>query len=265
MIRFRNVTSRQNELVTRFKAAARGDETGLLLLDGKHLIGEAVAGGLELRHVVVSSGGASDPELAPLLDRLWRAQVDIVEASESVMSAVSPVRTPSVVVALAVRPGPADLFAAGSPLVVIACDVQDPGNLGAIARVAEAAGVSGMIAAGQSADPYGWKALRGSMGSALRLPMAIERVVAAAVEDARRHGCRVAATVPRDGEPLFDADLKGPIAILIGGEGSGLGDDLIRTADHRITIPMRAPVESLNASVAAALVLYEALRQRRPH
>jgi TrmH family RNA methyltransferase len=262
MTRLRPVTSRHNELVARFKAAARGDEAGLLLLDGAHLIADAVAARLELRHVMVSSEAAQDDGLRPLLEQMWRDQVDVIEASAPVMSAVSPVRTPSHVVAVAVRPLRRSLFAAEPAMVVIACDVQDPGNLGAIARAAEAAGASGLFAAGQSADPFGWKALRGSMGSALRLPIAVERHAATAIEDARRHGCRIVATVPRDGESLFEADLTGPIALLIGGEGAGLDDHVVRTADHRITIPMQAPVESLNAAVAGAVVLYEALRQR---
>ena len=97
------------------------------------------------------------------------------------------------------------MFAGHRPLVLIACDVQDPGNLGAIVRVAEAAGATGLIAAGACADPFGWKALRGSMGSALRLPIAIARHVEEAVAEARRHGCRVVATVPRGGRSLFDA------------------------------------------------------------
>ena len=262
MSRFRSVSSRQNELVARFRAAARGDADGLLLLDGKHLLADAAACGIQLRHVLVSSEGADDDDLRCLLDQLASNGVDVVEASPSVMAAASPVRTPSAVVALAVRPAAVDLFAAASPRVVITCDVQDPGNIGAIARVAEAAGATGLVAAGQSADPFGWKALRGSMGSALRLPMMSTRLPADAVSEARRHGCRIVATVPRGGERLFGIDLSGPIALLIGGEGPGLSDVLIQQADRRITIPMHAPVESLNAAIATALVLYEAGRGR---
>ena len=105
--------------------------------------------------------------------------------------------------------------------MIIAADVQDPGNLGAIVRVAEAGGATGVVAAGISANPFGWKALRGSMGSALRLPIAIRRDTAAAVDDARRHGCRIVATVPRGGDAHDGADLRGPLALLVGGEGAG--------------------------------------------
>jgi TrmH family RNA methyltransferase len=179
-----------------------------------------------------------------------------------VIAAASPVRTPSGIVALANRPPhSADRVYGSTPLVLIGCDLQDPGNLGAIVRVAEAGGASGVVAAGACADPFSWKALRGSMGSALRLPIAVTDQVPQAVADARRHQCRIVAATPRGGRSLFDTDLTPPLAVLLGGEGPGLPQALLDTVDHRITIPMRAPVESLNAAVTAALIVYEARRQ----
>jgi TrmH family RNA methyltransferase len=180
------------------------------------------------------------------------------------MRAISPVRSPSPIVALADRPedDATRVYRRSPALVVIAVDVQDPGNLGAIVRVAEAGGATSFVAAGASADPFGWKALRGSMGSALRLPIISKSEPAAAVEEARRHGCRIIATVPRDGRSLFDVDFKRPVAVLIGGEGPGLAAPLTTGADEQVTIPMQSPVESLNAAVTAALVVYEARRQR---
>src|SRR5262249_58801755 len=91
-----------------------------------------------------------------------------------------------------------------------------------IVRVAEAAGATGVVAAGASANPFGWKALRGSMGSALRLPTFAGTDAASAVADARRRGCRIVAAAPRGGTSVFAADLRGPTAVLIGGEGPGL-------------------------------------------
>jgi TrmH family RNA methyltransferase len=190
--------------------------------------------------------------------------VEVITVSASVMDAASPVKTPSGIVALAERP-PIDvdrLYAGPAPVVVTAIDVQDPGNLGAIVRVAEAGGAAGIIVCGATADPFGWKALRGSMGSALRLPIATEVLADEAVADAKRHGCKIVATVPRDGSSLFDTDLSGPLQILIGGEGRGLPPAIVAAADARVTIPMEAPVESLNAAVTAALIVYEARRQR---
>jgi TrmH family RNA methyltransferase len=155
------------------------------------------------------------------------------------------------------------MYSGTNTLVVIVVDVQDPGNAGAIVRVAEAGGATGVIASGVTADPFGWKALRGSMGSALRLPVVNGGAAAEAIADARRHGCRVIAAAPRGGRSVFDIDLTGPVAILIGGEGPGLAPSVVDAADERVTIPMQAPVESLNAAVTAALLVYEARRQRQ--
>ena len=258
------ITSRQNPLVARFRTAARGDVGGVMLLDGAHLVADAIAAAVTFQLAAVTPASSEDPGIQPLLVSLQRLGVEVITVSASVMDAVSPVKTPSGIVALAERPAfdAARLYAGAAALVVAAVDVQDPGNLGAIIRVAEAAGASGFAAAGGSANPFGWKALRGSMGSALRLPIASEVGADEAVADARRHGCRVIASVPRDGRPLFDVDLSGPIAVLIGGEGHGLTPDLVAAADERVTIPMQAPVESLNAAVTAALIVYEARRQR---
>jgi RNA methyltransferase, TrmH family len=268
--RMRRITSRQNPLVARYRAAARGDADALLLLDGLHLVAEALDAGIRVREAVVAAfadteaGAPRHAELRALVARLTGAGIDVIAASAAVMSAISPVRSASAIVALADRPEPhgAGVYAGGTPLVVVAADVQDPGNLGAIVRVAEAGGATGVVAAGRSADPFGWKALRGSMGSALRVPLAVREDAGQALADARRHGCRIVATVPRGGRSLFDLDLTMPAAVFIGGEGPGLPAALVDAADDRVTIPMQPPVESLNAAVAAALIVYEARRQR---
>lgn len=257
------ITSRQNPLVARFRAAARG-ETELLFLDGAHLVAEALNAGVRLHEAVIAATATSRPEIFALTAQLTTQGVALAAASAVVMSAISPLRSPSPIVALAERPAGDETRAyRGTPLLIVAVDVQDPGNLGAIIRVAEAGGASGVIAAGACADPFGWKALRGSMGSALRLPILLRPDPAAAVDDARRQGCRILATVPRTGRSMFDANLTRAVAILIGGEGQGLPASLVDAADERMTIPMHEPVESLNAAVSAGLVVYEARRQRK--
>jgi TrmH family RNA methyltransferase len=258
------ITSRQNPIVARYRAAARGEQPDQILIDGAHLVGEALAAGVALAETAVTVAAAESPSLVHLLSRLDQANVDVVTVSPAVMDALSPVRTSSGIVALAKRP-PSDetaIYSATSPLVVIAIDIQDPGNIGAIVRVAEAAGATALIGAGACADPFGWKALRGSMGSAFRLPIVTTASAADAVAAARARGCRIVATVPRRGHSLFEAKLTGALAVLVGSEGAGVSQALIDGADERVTIPMREPVESLNTAIAAALVLYEAHRQR---
>jgi len=269
----RRITSRQNPLVARYRAAARGDADDLLLLDGAHLVADALDAGVRLREAAVGAVGdmAGDAvrraDIRALVARLTEAGVDVIAASASVMDALSPVRSASAIVALANRPSRDDarLYGGGASLVIVAVDVQDPGNLGAIVRVAEAGGATGLVSAGRSADPFGWKALRGSMGSALRIPVVVREHADQAVAEARRHGCRIVAAVPRGGRSLFDINLKMPAAVLIGGEGPGLPAAIVDAADDRVTIPMQAPVESLNAAVTAALLVYEARRQRESH
>jgi TrmH family RNA methyltransferase len=116
-----------------------------------------------------------------------------------------------------------------------------------------------------SADPFGWKALRGAMGSTFRLPVAPHQDLDHAIDAARAAGIRVYATVPRGGTTLAAADLRRPCAVLLGGEGPGLPGALVGRADERLSIPMRGPVESLNVATAAALIVYEAARQRSAH
>jgi TrmH family RNA methyltransferase len=261
----KKITSRQNAVVTRYRAAARGAEPGVVLLDGPHLIEEAFGASVPLRHAIVNGDMLDREVIAPLVEHLTRGGVEVAQASASVMASVSPVRSASPIVALGDRPSHREdrLFAGSSPFIVIACDVQDPGNMGAIARVAEAAGVSGLVAAGRSADPFGWKALRGSMGSAFRLPIRVDGNIGHAIARTRHHRCRIVATAPRDGRSMVEADLSGPLAVLIGGEGPGLPVSLLEAADELVTIPMQPPVESLNTAVAAALIVYEARRQRK--
>jgi RNA methyltransferase, TrmH family len=258
------ITSRQNAVVARYRAAARGEEPRLALVDGAHLVSDALAANLRFEHIVVAAEAVDRGDVRPLVHAAERKGISIAVASAPVIAAVSPVRSPSVVVALVERPqsNEARIYRGGEALVVVACDVQDPGNVGAIARVAEAAGATGLIAAGQSADPLSWKALRGSMGSALRLPIVSDHSSEHALARARHHGCRILATAPRGGRSLFEADLRVPVAVVIGGEGAGLPGQVIEAADEAITIPMEAPVESLNAAVTAALLLYEARRRR---
>jgi TrmH family RNA methyltransferase len=187
-----------------------------------------------------------------------------VTVSGSVLAAMSPVRTPSGVVALA-RRRPATLdavFARTPPFVLILTNVQDPGNLGAIVRAAEGCGATGIVTGPGTADPFGWKALRGSMGSTLRIPVAVHQPISRTIETARERGLRIYAAVPRGGTPLPASALRGPIAVLLGGEGGGIPDDLVGAADETLTIPMQPPVESLNVAIAAALIAYERMRQQ---
>jgi len=157
----------------------------------------------------------------------------------------------------------ADAVFAGTPLVLACCGVQDPGNLGALLRTAEAAGATGALLSEGSADPYSWKALRGSMGSAFRLPhlrgVPFDELLALL----KRRGVRAIAADARAERRYDEIDWRGPAALLVGAEGAGLPGELLRAADERVAIPLRPPVESLNVGVAAGVLLFAAALQRR--
>jgi RNA methyltransferase, TrmH family len=264
----KTIASRQNALVRAYRAlASEPDPSGVrLLLDGAHLVREAHAAALPLESVVVASSRMNaHNEEGSLARALREAGIDVAVASEQVFGAISPVRTPTGIVAIAHRHptttdailGQARLFA----LVIV--DVQDPGNLGSLMRVAEAGGVTGIIVAGESANPFSWKAVRGSMGSVLRLPVARSMSIDTVMEDIRKTNTKAIAAVPRGGWDPDAADWSGRIALLLGGEGPGLSARIAAAADERVTIPMETPVESLNVAASAAIIIYAARRGRR--
>jgi TrmH family RNA methyltransferase len=260
------ITSRQNPLVTLFRAVARGRPAAgpRMLLDGPHLVREALAAGVAMSHAAFSTRGFDAPEIRSLATALERAGVAVHVVSDAVMDAISPVAAPAGVVAVGDRPAmsAATVFERRPQLVLIGAGIQDPGNVGAMVRAAEAGGATGVVFAGASADPFGWKALRGAMGSAFRVPIAADAGIDRIVDAARASGARVLAAAPRGGRSVFEVDLRGPVAFLLGGEGPGLDTALTRAADEVVVVPMHPPVESLNVAVAAALLIYEAYRQR---
>jgi RNA methyltransferase, TrmH family len=267
------ISSRQNPVVKRFRQLADGDPSGQwMLLDGEHLVTEALASGIEIdvaafaQDVVAGSGPSAGGDLTALAAGLERRGVRVIAVTAQVLAAASPVRHPSGTVAIARQPSATleAIFHAQPPLVLILAGLQDPGNVGAIVRAAEGGGATGIVVTMGTADPFTWKALRGGMGSTFRLPIATKLSLENAVSRARAAGLRVIATTARNGTPLPACDLRAGCAILLGGEGAGLLHNAIEAADERLTIPMRVPVESLNVAVSAALILYEAARQRVP-
>jgi RNA methyltransferase, TrmH family len=258
------VTSRQNSIVARFRDAARrhADARAPVLVEGATLLQEARSAGWTIDVAAFTEQALAQTDVARLFDDLGE-RVSRVIVPERILEAMSPARAPSGVVAIAQPHGWSltEVLAAEPALVVVAVDVQDPGNVGAIVRAAEAAGATGVIASGATADPFGWKALRGAMGSVFRLPLVRVPDTRSALRACRERGLRILATA-LDGAPVDTVALDRPCAVCVGAEGAGLPAAILDAADARITIPMQAPVESLNVAVAAGIILYEARRQR---
>ena len=231
------------------------------MLEGPHLIEEALAAGLELEQVLATPDFAATLPGSTLLDRLpgWQA----VDAA--VVAALADADTPRGVLAIArvARAGVEALPNGPGTVLVYADALQDPGNLGALARVAEAAGADGLALGPGSAHPNHPRALRASAGSLLRLPVAVGATAEALAAQLLPCAPTWVALDPRGGEDLYEAQLAGAVVLLLGSEGGGLSEALLGRADRRITVPLAAPVESLNATVAAAVVLFELRRRFR--
>jgi TrmH family RNA methyltransferase len=263
----RAISNRQNPSVRIFRELSEEpDRAGvLLLLDGVHLVREARAAGIAVDLVAVAAseleGRSEEGQLAHALES---EGVEVIAVSDAVLAAISPVRTPSGIVAIARRtPTPEqEIYARPDAFVLAATDVQDPGNVGALLRTAEAGGMTGAVVCGASATPFSWKAVRGSMGSVLRLPVAGPLDPASVLHSMRTSGLRMVAAVAAGGDDPDAVDWTGRVGLWIGGEGPGLSDAIINACDGRVTIPMAPPVESLNVAVATAILVYAARRQR---
>lgn len=239
-----------------------------IVLEGPHLLYEALDSSLPISAVWHTAEAArrEGSALTRALDRAAALGAALQRVDETTLASMSPAKTPSGVVAIARRPEHQmrDLFGGPrTPLVVVGLDIQDPGNAGAIVRVAEAAGSTGVWLSAASADPFSWRALRGSMGSAFRLPV----LRCASTSDilsacAARH-LRVVAADGGAPATMYDVDFRMPTAIFLGSEGAGLPHELRAASSTLVAIPMSSGVSSLNVATAAAVLLYEALRQRR--
>lgn len=270
------VQSRQNARVRELRAAftRSGREASEVIgIEGEHLLAEAIRSGLRLRTVFVRRDPtATDPARRDAglraLDRVaLPAPVPIVELTPAVFDSAVETESPQGIAALVEPPqfALAEAFSGPSSLVVLTAGLQDPGNFGTLIRSAEAFGASGVIALPGTVSVWNSKTLRACAGSAFRVPVVAERSSLAFSALADRE-IKLFAAVPASGDaeaiPCSDADLTGPVAFLIGNEGSGLSAELLDRADARISIPMPGPVESLNAAIAASILLYEAARQR---
>ncbi len=232
-----------------------------MIAEGVRLVSEAVAAGMRVIEAAVSPR-CSDAKLRALLQDKAEA---FVECSDDVLERLSALETPQGVAVLLARRETAevDLLRGDlAPLVVIAAGVRDPGNLGSLLRTAEAAGATGCVTLRGGADPFRDKAVRGSMGSVFRLPVLHGMDAADVVAFARRQRLQL-VVADGGGERLHtQADLRKPLALVVGAEAAGVPKELLAAADARVRIPLCAPVDSLNVAVAAGVLLFEVRRQR---
>ena len=262
--RLRRVEGRHNALVKELRQAfSRGELTSTrdCAVEGFRVVEEAVRSGLKVRAVFFSE--SAQTRAARLLPQI-HSQVETLLLPDKLFSSVVPSQTPQGVAALVqVKVFVLEQIlesAAPGPLLVIA-GVQDPGNLGTILRSAEAFGSGGVLLGEGTVSASNSKVVRASAGSVFRVPVAKVELSALA-DHLRSRGIRMLATSSHKGVALPQAELSGPTAVFIGNEGAGIDKKLLGKMDELIMIPHSPRVDSLNAGVAASIVLYEAARQK---
>lgn len=262
--RLRRVEGRHNSLVKELRRAfAQGEltEQGDCAIEGLRIVEEAIRSGLRFHAIFFRE--TSHSQVERLLPQIG-AHVETVVLPDKLFASVVPSDSPQGVAALIRYPASKleGIFArAQAGPILLITGLQDPGNLGTILRSAEAFGAVGVLLGEGTVSPFNSKVVRGSAGSLFRLPV-VPVKVASILSRLRENGVRLVGTSSHKGTPLPQADFKGPLAVIIGGEGAGVPRDLMAKVDEVLAIPHAPEVESLNAGVAASIVLYEIARQR---
>ena len=232
----------------------------MCVLEGPDLVDAALESGCEFEAVYVDAAATRGASIAPLLQKAQRLGVRVFALAEGVIEKIADAQTPQPVLAAVRFEDRAVDSIPTIGLILILHDLKDPGNVGTIIRSADAAGATAVVLTGASVDPFNPKTLRASAGSIFHLP-----VVVASIDDAMAHfaDAQLLATVVRGGRHHRDVDFTLPSVVVIGNEANGLDDATVARCGETISIPMDGRSESLNAGVAASLIAFEALWQRR--
>lgn len=260
------ITSKDNQSIKGLHALSDSKhrkKEKAFLIEGVKMVEEALRDGLGVKTVIAS------PSLVQhhgkgILKLAEARSVDVLWISERLMDSISESKTPQPVMAIVTMREFSEnaLLANEAGLIVIAHQLQDPGNLGTIIRTAEAVGASGVAISTNSVDPFNAKAVRASMGSILRVPIVHVGDTTTFVKECKQKGFQTVATVLTGKQTHFDIDLQKPTVVILGQEGAGLPKEIMEDIDHGVRIPMASTIDSLNVATAAAVILYEAFRQR---
>ncbi|ATY85498.1 rRNA methyltransferase [Kyrpidia spormannii] len=263
------IRSLQNARVKEWAALRRGKERrrrGLFLAEGPHLVGEALHSGLGIE-VVLFDPRDQTPEVASLVEEARGKGCPVQPADRRVLERVCEVITPQGIAAVVRIPEwPIPGFAVEAPeedpVLMVALDgIQDPGNVGAVLRVARAVGVAGVLCGEDTADPFSPKAVRSSMGAAFTVPIRQGRLVDM-IGEWHAKGVEPVETAVGEGVRYDRWNWNIPVMIVLGNEGRGISPEVRQLCRGKVHIPMPGGGESLNVAVAAALLLYEARRHR---
>jgi TrmH family RNA methyltransferase len=257
------ITSTSNGRLKAVRRLARRPAPDLVLAEGHRALRSALDAGLRVRELYAAPELFLGEEDAVLVRHAELAGAYVVEVGAAAFRAASVNVRPDGVLALVERPPTAlaRLRVGRSPLFVVTEAIERGGNLGTIVRTACAAGADALVVANGRTDVFHRDVVRGSVGAVFQLPVA-SATSERAVAWLREHDARVVVATPDGERPYWAADYRGAVAVVVGNERGGVGETWRRAADETVAIPMSPPVDSLNVAVAAAVVLFEAARQR---
>ena len=260
------ITSRDNSLLRKARAVRDGKDDELIFVEGLRLCEEAIRSKLEIYSVLISEELASKDRVKSKIEEITSNSKRTGFVSEKLLESISFTKTPQGIVLLAQRPKSGKALLSRrlgpTPLLLVLHEINNPVNVGAMIRTAEAGGVSGVITTAKTSDPFSPKALRGAMGSAFRLPFWTNASFEEALKICRENRISTVATDVHSGTSYTEIDWTSSRALILGPESTGLSPEELAKTDVTVTIPMQEPVESLNVSVASGIVIYEAARQR---
>jgi TrmH family RNA methyltransferase len=257
------ITSLNNPLLKQIRGLhqrSMREKTGLFIIEGPKAIAEAFDKQLRVRDVVVSQTFWKD-DAAIIADRDVPT-ISIVE--DKLIKELATTTSPTGIIATAEMPRFEldDLFRPEPALVVIVHAIQDPGNLGTLFRTALAASATGVILTRGTVDAYNPKVVRAAMGALFGMPLLTDMLFETACATSRDRGLRIVGCEPTAKVSLFDVDLTGPVAIVLGNEGQGFSSADLDQVDEQIAIPMNPKSESLNVAMSGAVVLFNVVQQR---
>jgi RNA methyltransferase, TrmH family len=263
----RLISSATNPRVKQLVALRRRrvrDDSEVTLVDGTEELALAIASGIRPRAVFACPELFADPASAEVVASARDQGVEVVRLSPDIFHRVAYREGPDGVLATvpALRTGLADLVIDAAPLLLICEGIEKPGNLGAMLRTADAAGVDAVIATDPMTDVGNPNVIRASKGTVFAVPVATA-TSASMLAWLRARGIRLVATTPDSDQDYTAVDYTGGVAVAVGTEKQGLTREVLEAADHRVRIPMLGRANSLNVAASAAIVIYEAVRQRR--
>lgn len=241
----------------------RPESRDIFLAEGVHLVEMALGADLQISRVFVSSRFMNEGHAVDLLNRLSDRAVYIIELADHLFSRLADTETPQGIIAeVRILQKPLHAVSVRAiPFIVVIDGVQDPGNLGSIIRTADAAGADAVIVLPGSCDPFMQKTVRSTAGSIFNLPV-VSADAAGLISWFREKEILLAGTALSAKTDIYEVDLRRPVGLAFGNEAHGLGEEIMSAADMVLRLPMRGKAESLNVAAAAAVCLYEVLRQR---